>query len=170
MKGMKAWLVTWDWTGDAAAVADRIAAILPPGWGEDRVANIVEVLYARATSTLAELASYAKDPASNPYRPMPVTINNVVHSERLTCGHHPWLYARKVSGLLVRCDPETGLESIEWTEPDTYRLKPDRSGTELVSKGGSNSCSRQVTGPLSDEGIWDRATGTWKAGFHDPDA
>jgi hypothetical protein len=24
---MKAWLVTWDWAGDAAAVADKIAAI-----------------------------------------------------------------------------------------------------------------------------------------------
>jgi len=42
---MKAWLITWDWTGDAAAVADVVVGILNPRWGDRRVADIVEFLY-----------------------------------------------------------------------------------------------------------------------------
>ena len=156
--------------GDAAAVADRGAAILPPRWTGKRVAQIVEFLYARTSSTLAELAAYAKNPKSNPYRAKAVEINRLVHSERITCGHHPWLYARKVSGLVVRHDPASGLESIEWTDPDAYRLKADESGIELDTKGTSDSFKRQVTGRLIDDVIWDRETRTWKSGFHEPDA
>src|SRR5437879_7055417 len=44
------------------------AAILPPQWSDLRKTPFVEFLYARATSKVRELASYAKRPKSNPYR------------------------------------------------------------------------------------------------------
>ena len=34
---MKAWLMTWDWTGDAAAVADETVDVLNPRWAVKRL-------------------------------------------------------------------------------------------------------------------------------------
>lgn len=167
---MKAWLVTWDWMADAAAVADRVAAILRPRMTPRQVAETVELLYARATSTLAEVAAYAKHPKTNPYRAKALEINGLVQGDHFVCGHHPWLYARKVSDLVVAKDPTTGLESINWKEPDTYRLKDDESGIEVAAEGRRDSFMRQVSGPVLDDLIWDGGTKTWKDGFSDPDA
>jgi hypothetical protein len=65
---MKAWLITWDWTGDAAAVADVVVGILNPRWGDRRVTDIVEFLYSNTTANVSELSHYAKKPSNNPYR------------------------------------------------------------------------------------------------------
>src|SRR6266498_810491 len=94
---MKAWLITWDWAGDSAALADRIAAILPWQWSDDRVTKHVEVLYALANSTVEELADYAKRPSNNPYRPKR-------DGPYITCGHNPYLVARVVTDLNVKRD------------------------------------------------------------------
>ena len=87
---MNAWLVTWEWDNDAAAVADVIATVLSPRLSEERVASIVELLYANATSNVVELCSIAKRPSDNPYKAQ-------LERGRINCGHNPYLWARKVS-------------------------------------------------------------------------
>jgi len=155
---------------DSAAVADRIAAILPPQWPDERVATFVEFLYARATSNVRELASYAKKPKNNPYRAkVGEVINDVPHGGRIHCGAHPWLYARQVSELEVEADPKAGLEIVSWREPDQLKWKADRRGVEVAQKGATFTHRRQITGPLSDEEIRDRKTQKWKKGFKKPD-
>jgi hypothetical protein len=116
---MKTWLVTWEWTGDAEAVADRVAAVLNSRWGEQRVIDIVETLYALATSTPDELADYARRPSDNPYRA------KRSFDGKMSCGHHPWLEARIVTEFEVKIDSATGLERFSWMEPDTYAAGPD---------------------------------------------
>ncbi len=91
---MKAWLITWEWANDAAAVADRVVGVLNSHWGDRRVADIVEFLYSNASSSVDELAYYAKKPSNNPCRAD--IRNGGIH-----CGHNPFLYARKVSDLRV---------------------------------------------------------------------
>lgn len=115
---MKAWIVTWEWAGDAAAVADKVVAVLNPRWGERRVSDLVETLYALNNSTLSELASYARRPTDNPY---PARRE----SGRIICGHHPWLEARRVSEFKVALNEGTGLEVISWKEPCDTRPAPD---------------------------------------------
>ena len=112
---MKAWLITWDWMSDAAAVADTVAAILSPRYSIERVTGIVEFLYAKRNSTASELVAYAGRPARNPYRA------KGQFSGGITCGHHPWLHARLVHDLNVSTDTETGVETITWTEPALYK-------------------------------------------------
>jgi hypothetical protein len=160
---MRAWLITWDSTSESAEVADEIAAVLPPRWSPQRVSDVMEQLYALRSSNLTELASYAKNPKTNPYRPQ--TVDN--HADMLTCGHHPWLYARKVSDFNVKVGPR-GLETATWREPNRYRMKADGSGIELAHEGTESSTARIIRGPLSNEGVWDSAAGRRKSKFITP--
>ena len=104
---MKAWLVTWDWASDAAALADEIAAILPPRWSPERVAGFVEFLYGQITSTPTELAAYAKDRSNNPY---PAELRDF---DRISCGANPFLFARAVSNLTIK-QSDDRLDTISW--------------------------------------------------------
>lgn len=149
---MKAWLITWEWIGDAAAVADEVAAILNPRWSIDRVACIVEFLYSKRHSTASEMAAYAGHPVRNPYRA------ERHFSSGITCGHNPSLHARIVDNLQVSENAETGIETITWTELPIY--KPREHGyPEMVRDRISAKFVRRITGPLSDDTIWDRSQG-----------
>jgi hypothetical protein len=101
---MKAWLITWDWTGDAAAVADVVVGVLNPRWGDIRVADMVEFLYSNTTANICELAHYAKRPSNNPCR-------SKIWNGRIHCGHNPFLCARIVSDLKIKISSD-GKESI----------------------------------------------------------
>ena len=155
--------------GDAAAVADYIAAILTPRLSERRVTDMVELIYSRATSNVSELAQYAKQPKSNPYRAKrePQTLGQP-QTDRIICGGHPWLCARKVSELQVSSS-EVGFERVSWKEPDEYIFDPD--GPKMVhnSKGKRRVHTRQVLGRLLDDAIWDRIGGQWIEGYGAPD-
>ena len=56
----KAWLLTWEWAGQHAAVEDRIAGILRPRLSQEKVGEIVETIYAIHVSSVSELAYYAR--------------------------------------------------------------------------------------------------------------
>lgn len=168
---MKAWIVTWEWCGRTAAVADKIAAVLPPQYSDRRVADIVQLLYNLATSELSELAAYAKRPGQIPYKPrVGQVINSVPHSDRVTCGHNPWLYARRVTGVRVWQEPEIDIEVIEWTEPQTFRWKDERQmSIEVASQGMREQVRRSMQGPLRNDLAWDRLLNTQKPGYENCD-
>lgn len=142
---MKAWLVTWEWANDAAALAERVVCILPPQWSEERVSSAVELLYAVLNSTVSELASYAKRPSNNPYR---TEISRGI----IICGHNPYLEARHVSDLRVETDSTSYLETIFWREPNLYRFKDHKR--ILVSEGEQQKFTRRVIGSPIQESIW----------------
>jgi hypothetical protein len=153
---MKAWLVTWEWANDAAAVADRVICVLPPQWSDERVSNTVEILYASLTATVSELAHYAKRPSNNPYRAER-------SGSRIICGHNPYLEARYVSDLKVETDPKTYIETIFWREPNLYRFENGKR--VLVAEGNQEKFTRKVSGSPIHEGIWDCSTGTFRPGW-----
>jgi len=153
-RGISAWLVTWEWTSDSASVVDRIAAVISPRKSPETVAAFVEWYYALGSSTVAELVSYARNRKNNPYQAKKEIINSMTHGDRITCGHHPWLYARKVKSLTVDIQPDAGVERISWIEPDSYRLRGDESGIELAQPGVPDSEARVVQGPLSAQRVW----------------
>ena len=152
---MKAWLITWDWTGDAAAVADVVVGMLNPRWGDKRVADIVEFLYSNTTANVSELSHYAKKPSNNPYRAE-------IRSGRIHCGHNPFLYARIVSDLKIEITSDDK-ESISWMEPPLYSIVKGK--TKKVREPIPGGFTRRITGPVSHEEIWDRINSKFKKGW-----
>jgi len=57
---MKAWLITWNWAGDHAAVDDPIVAVLSSRLGSEEVRKYVERCYIEHTASLDEKVAYAR--------------------------------------------------------------------------------------------------------------
>ena len=138
---MRAWLITWDWTSDRAAVVDRVVAILRPRLSPRRVLEQVELLHVVATATLAEQAKYAHRAKSNPYRA------RLDASGHIFCGGNPWLHAQLVRDLTITRDLATNRETISWQTLPVWRTGSE--GPELVSPGRHDSFTRQSSGPVS---------------------
>lgn len=111
---MKVWLVTWESINQEDRIKNKIAAIYNPRWSSDRVELAVELLHAASQYTVGEQLQYANNKKFNPYP----AISQVSQGApfRITCGHNPYLEARKVSNLKVTLDAE-GNEVVSWTEP-----------------------------------------------------
>jgi len=138
---MKAWLITWENAGEHAKVLDKIAGLLNPRWPATRVAHVVEFLYARARYNIQEMAhQYAKFGCSRPYKA------EIGPWEIVSCGHDPYLEARKVTNLEVVVDPATEMETISWTEPARRAVLTG----ELKAAEAQFSYTRSITGPVSD--------------------
>lgn len=159
---MRVWLVTWEWSGNEAAVVDKVAMILNQRLTAQRVAAIVQRLYAHTTSGIDSLAAYAKHPSKVPYRA------EIDSQSRIDCGHNPWLHAEQVTSLKVVRDPDTGIETISWVSQPQYERGDD--GTRIAQEGRRRTFTRFITGPPSHDLRWDRALGRFKDGFDDRDA
>lgn len=145
-RNQKAWLLTWEWIGDHAAVEDRIAGILRPRLSRDVVGEIVETIYAVHQYYVAELAHYSRRPQENPYKAQ-------WDQNHCFCGHNPSLNANYVHQLKVEEAPSSGLETVSWVLPPLYRLNIRTLERELVRGEVHESVTRAVVGPLSDREI-----------------
>jgi hypothetical protein len=145
-RNQKAWLLTWEWIGDHAAVEDRIAGILRPRLSRDVVAEIVEAMFAVHEYYVMELAHWSRKPKENPYKAQRDNYH-------CFCGHNPSLNANYVHHLKVEEDPVSGLETISWVHPPLYRLNTTTWERELIRGELPDSVTRTITGPLSDREI-----------------
>ena len=108
---MKAWLITWCWAGDHAAVEDPVVTVLRARTGAEDVRKYVEQRYIEECASLHEKLAYARynQPQEPPY---PARLEQ----RRIHCGHNPWLYARVVDDLRV-VEDVNGNDVLNWTEP-----------------------------------------------------
>jgi len=144
--GQKAWLVKWDWVGPGAAVEDRLAAILRPRLSQNIVGEIVACLYALHEFTPVELALWSKRPKEYPFQAK-------WHNDMCHCGHNPFLTAEFVHDLVVREDPESGLETISYVLPPSHGFNLQTGKRELIREAMPESFTRTIIGPLSDREI-----------------
>lgn len=154
---MKAWLVQWDWQNDAAAVADRVVAILNPRKSSQTVADIVEFLYVQFTADLTGQAAYARRRANMPCRA------KISSSGQIFCGRNPWLFAELVSDLKITIDPETSIETLSWLTQPVHVLT--KQGYKLVIPPNPVTFKRLITGSVSHELMWDRSKNQFKDKF-----
>ncbi len=145
-RNQKAWLLTWEWIGDHAAVEDCIAGILRPRISRQAITEIVETIYAVHEYYVTELASYSRRPKENPYK-------SHWDQNHCFCGHNPSLHANYVHQLTVDEDPISGLEKISWVLPPLYRMNSSTWERELVRGEYPKSVTRTIIGPLSDREI-----------------
>ena len=113
-RGYSAWLVTWEWSGDHAAVKDKVAEILGPRTSPERVRQIVELLYHREAS-LSEKVAWRLLKRNQSYRAEFETVEGVKWQGQIICGHNPWLLARQVVDLTIEIDAQ-GQESATWRD------------------------------------------------------
>jgi hypothetical protein len=138
----RAWLITWEWMGEAASKRDKVLYILPSETPVEEVAQYVERIYALLTSSLSELHTYA----AGGHQPYTSDIEETENGNLVvTCGHHPWIEARIVKDVTVEREDDTRLETINWTA--------------ILGDGSeeNRSYKRSKTGRISFEDAWDRA-------------
>lgn len=123
-KKRKAWLVTWEWSGEHAKPAEKVVAIFNPRLGAERVRELVELLYIQSGASLDEKLSWAVDRNRNPYPAKFGSLQGAPWQGEIECGHNPWLFARLVDDLWVETG-EDGIQEAHWSE----RPKPDISWT-----------------------------------------
>jgi len=120
---MKAWLITWEGSDKRDERHGEVASILDPRLTEKAVGKHIERLYSDACYSLSDKldAARAGPRKHNPY-PAEFNVRKITISGRpatqlvsVTCGHNPFLIARKVSGLEVRQD-ENGKETLYWDQ------------------------------------------------------
>ena len=120
-RGIKAWVVRWEWASEHAAVEKPLIAVLPPRTPHHQVAKFIEWVYAGASYEPSELIEWTAHPEKNPYRAQyPRTLpppdgygGRPIWPIEVVCGHNPYISARYVQNLRVTTDAE-GNESLEW--------------------------------------------------------
>lgn len=114
---MKVWLITWEWLADYCKPDKKIVAILSSRKSHYKVKELVELLYATKNYNIQERTSYIKKPSRNPYQAYwgKYPRTGVDWLDYIYCGHHPWLYARKVE-ILEITETKRGTEKITWKE------------------------------------------------------
>jgi hypothetical protein len=141
-RNQKAWLLTWEWTGDHAAVEDRIAGILRPRLSRDVVGEIIETIYSIHEGYVSELAFWSRRPQEKPYKAQ-------WSENHCFCGGNPSIHANYVHHLNIEEDPVSRLETISWVLPPLFRMNTVTWERELVHGELSESVKRTLVGPLS---------------------
>lgn len=122
IRGISAWLVTWNHVGQHAAPAEKVVAILGARTSAASVLKQVEWLYANATFDLSEKIAYAKSSANfNPYPARFGELSGATWAGEIYCGHNPFLFARIVDDLRVK--KSAGGEEAEWKERPKPKTK-----------------------------------------------
>ena len=112
---MSFWLVTWEWAGGHAKRENKVAAVLSGRLSDERVRELVEFIYVKEEFSLRERIAYAKNKRNNPYPAIFGSIEGIPYGGMITCGHNPFLYARKVDSLSVEVG-EDGERELTWQE------------------------------------------------------
>ena len=116
MNSMKnAWLITWDQASGYPRQKDKIVSILSGRLSAKTVLKYVERLYVDLEYSFSDKLAYAKKPKDNPYPAQFGSINNVPWQGEITCGHNPFLYARRVMNIRVELD-SNGAEQLHWDD------------------------------------------------------
>ena len=129
---VKAWLVTWEWSGNHAKRDEKVAAIFDSRLSPERVRSFVEVLYAHEMYTLSErVAWFVGNKKRNPYPAEFVRLEGVPWEGEINCGHNPHLRARLVDDLTVERGQD-GKETATWK--DRYSAREARQKIAAVKR------------------------------------
>lgn len=108
---MKAWIVTWEGP-DESVDWRKIVAAYNSRRSPEQVRKAVEQLYIDLVYSEDEKVACAADQGNNPY---PAERHQFW---RITCGHNPHLYARRVDNIRPSDD------GYVWDEPHVRAMQP----------------------------------------------
>lgn len=112
---MKAWLITWEWFGNHAAVDEKVVDILSARRSAEWVREYLGRLYAVHHSSPTEMmrcAAYSNPESPRyPARYVHIADGKISYAGRIHCGDNPYLFARLVNNLEIDQDGR-----IDWDE------------------------------------------------------
>jgi hypothetical protein len=122
----RAWLITWQWSGDHAKVDDAFVALLDYRYAPMTIKRFIEWVYMGSNLSFFEQIAYAKRRSNNPYPAQYGTIRisgsddlgmptNGPWQAQIICGHNPWLYARLIHDVVAYVD-KSGSHHLRWKE------------------------------------------------------
>lgn len=123
-KGLSAWLVTWEWSGEHAKVEQKILEVLDPRISPERVREFVGLLY-HQDATLSEKIAWRLRKCKQIYPAEFITLEGVRWTGQIICGHNPWLKARLVDNLVITIDAN-GTETASWDDRQTPKQAVER--------------------------------------------
>ncbi len=144
---MNAWLLTWEGT-ESKTLWDNdntIVTVLSGRMSQKSVEVIADAIYTRCLWTASDLSYYANRKKKRDERFM---IHRGIN-EGFCYGINPWIFARKVTDLVIKEDEDQGLESVRWTE---YPYLILNSEGKIIEK--EPACVKELTRtliPLSAE-------------------
>lgn len=109
---MKAWLITWEWIGDHAAVDMPLITILSARLGSGSVREFIEQYHITTVASPQEKLESAR--YSRPERVYPA---EEVGRGRITCGHNPFIYGRVVESMELT-------DRLTWVESGRCKSLP----------------------------------------------
>jgi hypothetical protein len=128
---MNAWLVTWEWMGQHAAVEKPLIAILDRRIGYARISDFVRWTYASSLSAYDWLDALKTRRFA--YEPVRGTVGGIPCDFEMSCGHNPWVFARLVKNVRVQGNGDGAkLCWDRWTLPDEAY---ERLGIDRQEKG-----------------------------------
>ena len=146
---MNAWLLTWEGT-EPKTIFDndnKIVTILSGRTSSTLVEQIVYVLYTRCLWTAGDLSYFANRKKEREKMYKPVYAN---HRRGFYYGSNPWIYARRVTDLVIEKDEEDEFEHISWNEPP--ELIQDSIGRPIgFEPATQQKLTRALDEPLSAE-------------------
>ena len=139
-----AWLITWEGTDLKLTEERKVAEIVGSRRSANHVAEIVEFLYECTICNALDMAHYANRRSERPFSAQRRTlINGVPHGDRITCGHNPFLYGRKVLEFQIVLSTDGLKETLTWQEPNNFRWADEgRQTIEAVRPGRKKEISR----------------------------
>lgn len=144
---MNAWLLTWEGT-EPETIFDndnKIVTILSGRMSSKSVEQIVYVLYTRCLRTAGDLSYLA-----NRRKERERLYIYSKHRRGFLYGSNPWIYARRVTDLVIEKDENKQFEHISWKEPP--ELKWDSADRPIGFEPAiPRELTRSLDEPLSAE-------------------
>ena len=147
----RAWLITWEWTGDHAQVDDKFVAIISSRFKDKKVREMLEQYFASNYLSLREQINCVKSKRSHTYNVQLILIavsnelqqkasampSQVPFSESMIIGGNPWLWARIVYKLETWRE-EGDVEWLKWNERENISW----DGKSIKSDWGERKLKR----------------------------
>jgi hypothetical protein len=110
-RGGTYWLITWEGVDPILPKGsnEHVAAIVSAHRSTDYISKFIQDLHGTKCLSLAEQSEQSR------YRNPVIAYPAEQHRNRITCGHNPFLVARKVRRLTVEID-DLGDEIANWDE------------------------------------------------------
>jgi hypothetical protein len=117
-KAREAWLIMWKWSGEQAKAQNRVVAIVSSRKSASIIKKLVEQIWAINRLYWHEQVAFARYSKNLAYK---AEVSKIVEGH-VTCGHNPWLEAKRVYDLRAYVD-EDGNQRLEWKCPNYRELE-----------------------------------------------